>query len=140
MAQVVVIDDEPQIRESLRLLLEDAGHRVTLAGSGPAGLAALRASETPQVVLLDLVMPAMDGLAVLEQVIQEPKLATSHGYILMTADSSRLIETTAHVFNALPVTVVRKPFDIDDVLETVAAVGMRLGVPAAEKQRASGQL
>ncbi len=133
MAQVLVIDDEPQIRDSLRLLLEDAGHDVTLVGSGPAGLAALRKSETPRVVLLDLLMPEMDGLAVLEQVMQEPKLAERHGYVLMTGDSSRLIATAAHVFDVLPVTVIRKPFDIDDVLETVAAVGARLGQPVADK-------
>ncbi len=137
MAHVLVIDDELQIRESLRLLLDDAGHMVTLVGSGPVGLETLRASAVPQVVLLDLLMPGMDGLAVLEQVIQEPQLAARHGYILMTADSARLIETAAHVFNALPVTVVRKPFDIDDVLETVAAVGARLADPATD-QRLTG--
>src|SRR5205823_427830 len=117
----------------------DAGHVVTLAASGPAGLAALRASVVPQVVLLDLLMPQMDGLAVLEQVIQEAPLATRHGYVLMTANSTRLIETAAHVFNALPVTVVRKPFNIDDVLETVAAVGARLADPAESQRLTSDQ-
>ena len=126
MARVVVIDDEPQIREALRILLEDAGHAVTLAASGPSGLTALRASHVPQVVLLDLLMPEMDGLAVLHEVIQEQQLAAQHGYILMTADSTRLIDAAAHVLSALPVTVVRKPFDIDDVLETVTAVAERL--------------
>jgi CheY-like chemotaxis protein len=126
MACVLVIDDEQPIRESLRLLLEDAGHTVTLTASGPEGLASLRASRASEVVLLDLLMPEMDGLAVLQAIIQEPALAGRHGYVLMTGDSSRLIETAAHVLNALPVTVVRKPFDIDDVLETVAAVAERL--------------
>jgi CheY-like chemotaxis protein len=131
MARVLVIDDEQPIRESLRLLLEDAGHAVTLAASGPEGLASLRASRAPEVVLLDLLMPEMDGLAVLQEVIRESALAGRHGYVLMTGDSSRLIETAAHVLDALPVTVVRKPFDIDDVLETVAAVAERLaGAPS----------
>jgi len=126
MAHVLVIDDEPQIREALRLLLEDAGHAVTLAASGSTGLEALRASQVPQVVLLDLMMPGMAGLTMLQEVIQEPQLATQHGYILMTGDSHRLIDAAARVLSALPVTVVRKPFDIDDVLETVAAVAGRV--------------
>ncbi len=126
MAHVLVIDDEPQIREALRMLLEDAGHAVTLTANGANGLAALRESQAPQVVLLDLMMPGMDGLAVLHEVIQEPQLAAQHGYILMTGDSTRLIDAAAHVLSALPVTVVRKPFDIDDVLETVAAVAGRV--------------
>lgn len=125
MAHVLVVDDEPQIRETLRMLLEDAGHSVTLAASGQEGLATLRWQATPQVVLLDVLMPGMDGLAVLRQVVEEPALR-KHGYILMTAESQRLIETAAHVFAALPVTVVRKPFDIDDVTETVAAVAERV--------------
>lgn len=140
MARVLVVDDEPQIREALRMLLEDAGHSVTLAHSGAAGLATLRQQGEPQVVLLDLLMPEMDGLAVLRQVITEPVLASKHGYILMTGDSQRLIETAAHVFNALPVTVVRKPFDIDDVLETVAAVNSRLGDDSQDTKDASGAL
>jgi two-component system, response regulator YesN len=132
MARVLVIDDEPQIREALRMLLEDAGHAVTLAESGPTGLTALRASRTPQVVLLDLLMPGMDGLAVLDEVIEERQLAAQHGYILMTGDSTRLIDAAAHVLSALPVTVVCKPFDIDDVLETVTAVAERLdGTPGS---------
>jgi CheY-like chemotaxis protein len=131
MARVLVIDDEPQIREALRMLLEDAGHAVTLAENGPAGLTALRTGQAPQVVLLDLLMPEMDGLAVLHEVIQERPLAERNGYILMTADSTRLIDAAAHVLSALPVTVVRKPFDIDDVLETVTAVAERLdGTPS----------
>lgn len=141
MAQVLVVDDEPQIRESLRLLLEDAGHDVTLASGGEAGLAALRGQNAPHVVLLDLLMPEMDGLEVLQHVIAEPELG-KHGYVLMTAESQRLIATAAHVFAALPVTVVRKPFDIDDVTETVAAVAARLGEnkqaarsPAADGRR-----
>jgi CheY-like chemotaxis protein len=125
MAQVLVIDDEPDIRKALRMLLEDAGHSVALAASGHEGLTALRGQTKPQVVLLDLLMPEMDGLAVLQQVILEPELH-KHGYILMTAENQRLIETAAHVFAALPVTVVRKPFDIDDLSETVAAVAERV--------------
>jgi two-component system response regulator MprA len=120
-----VIDDEPQIRETLCILLEDAGHSVALAAGGQEGLAALRRQTTPLVVLLDVLMPEMDGLAMLRQVVADPALR-KHGYILMTAESQRLIETAAHVFAALPVTVVRKPFDIDDVTETVAAVAARL--------------
>jgi CheY-like chemotaxis protein len=126
MARVLVVDDEEQIRESLRMLLEVAGHTVTTAAGGAQALDTLRAAEHREVVLLDLLMPEMDGLGVLHAVTADPRLAAQHGYILMTADSDRLVRTAAHVLAALPVTVVRKPFDIDDVLETVAAVAERL--------------
>jgi CheY-like chemotaxis protein len=127
VAHVLIVDDELHIREALRMLLEDAGHTVRMAPDGAAALQALRASQQPEVVLLDLLMPGMDGLEMLHQVIAEPRLASQNGYILMTADSQRLLRSAADVFNRLPVTVVRKPFDADDVLETVAAVAERLG-------------
>jgi CheY-like chemotaxis protein len=126
MARVLVVDDEPQIRESLRMLLEDAGYTVTTAARGAEALGTLRTAEQREVVLLDLLMPEMDGLEVLRAVTADPRLAAQHGYILMTADSERLVRSAAHVLASLPVTVVRKPFDIDDVLETVAAVAGRL--------------
>jgi CheY-like chemotaxis protein len=126
MARVLVVDDETQIRESLQMLLEDAGHTVTTAARGAEALDTLRAAPESEVVLLDLLMPEMDGLGVLRAVTADPQLAERHGYILMTADSDRLLSAAAHVLAALPVTVVRKPFDIDDVLETVAAVAERL--------------
>ena len=60
MAKVLVADDNAQVRDLLELLLEDAGHQVTLCADGSEVLPALR-SERPDVVLLDLNMPDVDG-------------------------------------------------------------------------------
>ena len=65
-ATALVIDDEPQIRRLLRLLLEDEHYRVLESESGRQGLADV-ALRRPDVVLLDLGLPDMDGLAVLER-------------------------------------------------------------------------
>jgi len=126
VARVLVVDDEPFICDSLRMLLEDAGYAVMVASGGEEALRVLRAGGEACVVLLDLLMPGMDGLEMLQRVADDPVLAARHGYILMTGDSSRLLEAAARVLDTLPVTVVRKPFDIDDVLETVAAVARRV--------------
>jgi two-component system KDP operon response regulator KdpE len=65
-ARILVIDDEPQIRRALQTALTAHGYTVETAENGSVGLAAV-ATWTPDVVVLDLVMPVMDGFEVLRQ-------------------------------------------------------------------------
>lgn len=67
---VLVVDDHPDAARMLALLLEDLGHRVRTAGDGPAALAAIREAP-PQIVLLDIALPGMDGYEVARQVRRE---------------------------------------------------------------------
>ena len=67
---VLVIDDEASIRQSLAGALKDEGYRVAVAGSGKEGLEAIR-SERPDVILLDIWMPEMDGVETLRLVKAE---------------------------------------------------------------------
>ncbi|HEY6262188.1 MAG TPA: response regulator [Nitrospiraceae bacterium] len=67
MAKILVIDDEPGIRNLLDTLLRRKGYDVVLAESGQKGLDLFR-RERPDVIVLDLKMPGMDGLSVLQQV------------------------------------------------------------------------
>ena len=73
MAKVLVADDNAQVRDLLELLLEDAGHQVTLCVDGSEVLSASR-SERPDVVLLDLNMPDVDGFTALEQLRKDDQL------------------------------------------------------------------
>ncbi|MFZ4516532.1 MAG: response regulator [Acidimicrobiia bacterium] len=67
MPLVLVVDDEPDIREVIQLNLEAAGFRVATAGDGESALAAVR-SEAPDAVFLDVMMPGVDGFHVLEAI------------------------------------------------------------------------
>ena len=67
MAKILVIDDEPSIRNLLDTLLRRKGYDVVLADSGRKGLELFR-REHPDVIVLDLKMPEMDGLTVLRQI------------------------------------------------------------------------
>ena len=67
MAKVLVIDDEQGIRDLLNTILSRKGYDVVLAESGQKGLELFR-RERPDVIVLDLKMPGMDGLTVLQQV------------------------------------------------------------------------
>lgn len=61
MANILVVDDDPAVQLTVRLLLERAGHRVVVAGDGRKALAAFE-SEVFDLLFLDIFMPGMDGL------------------------------------------------------------------------------
>lgn len=69
--RVLIVDDEPNIVISLEFLLKRAGLEVLIARDGEAGLAAIRASH-PDLVILDVMMPKLDGFAVLDAVRADP--------------------------------------------------------------------
>src|SRR5262245_53518171 len=108
--RVLVVDDEASIRGSLRMILEHAGYRFAEAGSGQEGLSAA-ASDEPDVMILDVKMPGMDGLDVLEALQQRgahfPVLVISgHGDIDTAVRATRL-----GAFN-----FIEKPFGEERVL------------------------
>ena len=70
LATVLIVDDEPNILTSLKRALEVEGYRALVAGSGSIALEKAQ-SEGPDLVLLDVVMPEMDGLQVLEMLRQQ---------------------------------------------------------------------
>ncbi len=67
MATVLVVDDDPKIRELIRLYVEREGHRATFAADGPDALAAVRQAR-PDLVLLDVMLPGIDGFEVCRRI------------------------------------------------------------------------
>ncbi len=126
MAHVLVVDDDEDIRFTVRAMLEDLGeHTVSEAPDGPSALALLRATAERYVVLLDLLMPNMDGIEVLREVARDQRLATRHAYILVTVSRRAGSEELAQSL-AFAVPVVSKPFSLDTLLDTVAQASSRL--------------
>jgi CheY-like chemotaxis protein len=72
---VLVVEDDDDIRDSLIDFLEDHGYTATGAVDGSDALARLRAEPRPAIVILDLMMPNMDGRAFLEEHQRDPALA-----------------------------------------------------------------
>ena len=72
-SRILVVDDDPEMRALLRSILEGAGHLVETAGSGATALEAF-AERRPDLLVLDLAMPEMDGWAVLERLQGQGRL------------------------------------------------------------------
>jgi two-component system chemotaxis response regulator CheY len=125
MACVLVVDDDQDIREIIRFILEDAGYEVLEAGDGESALQTLRDSPMRLVVLLDLLMPHPNGLDILTEIVADPSLKARHAYILLTADNASLREKAAPLLTQLAAPVIGKPFDVDKMLEIVASASGR---------------
>ncbi len=93
-ARILVIDDEPAIRDAMRMILEYDGHDVALAGSGQEGLSAAE-KEPPDLVFLDIKMPGLDGLEVLSRLrgLNETLpvvMVSAHGTAATALEAGRL--------------------------------------------------
>ena len=127
MAAILVVEDDAMMRQTLRAALEDAGHAVAEAPDGQRGLDLLCAAPAPLVVLLDHLMPVLDGEGVLERVAAGGEELRRHAYVLMTGAADHLSPRLAVLVGELNVPVVAKPFSLDALLAAVAAAARRLG-------------
>ncbi len=87
MPTILVVDDEPNIVELVRLTLEDEHVRVVDAGDGAAALASAEA-ERPDLVLLDVGLPDMSGLDVCRRLRRDPRFASTR-IVMLTAMAQR---------------------------------------------------
>jgi len=112
---ILVVDDDPDLRVALGEILTDAGYEVGSAADGRQALEILRAGPKPDLILLDLMMPVMNGWQFLAQRAKEPAIAQ----IPVVAISA----VGAFVQQVEPIEAaafLRKPVALGDLLETVA--------------------
>lgn len=107
--RVLVVDDDEALRENLVEFLEAEGHEVTHAGDGASALERLAAGHPPDVVVLDLVMPRLDGRELAAAVRASPALRGMR-LVLMTGALGE-VRDLADVD-----AVLEKPFDLDELL------------------------
>lgn len=119
MPTVLVVDDEPDILLLHRLNLEAAGHRVVLAADGVTALERI-AEERPDAVVLDVMMPVLDGWGVLERLKGD---ASPPPVLVVSAKSSPSDIQRARDLGAGD--YLTKPYDPDELLRRVDALLVR---------------
>jgi len=112
--RILVVDDEPMVRQSLGQFLGDEGYTVEEAADGADALARV-VEHRPDVILLDLMMPGMNGRQFLAALRGDPRY-TDVPVVVMTAVRGLTVQPAALGANE----VVEKPFEVDDLLNKVA--------------------
>lgn len=113
MSQILVVDDEPAIRDFVQSLLEDEGYGVAVGHNGDEALSRIRAHR-PDLVLMDVMMPGLDGREVVRRLHEHPVYAAIP-VILMSA-----AVTWDQAIDG-PIQFLRKPFDLEHLLTMISA-------------------
>lgn len=132
MSRILVIEDEAEIQEVLYHYLTANGYEVELASDGVEGLARCR-EKGADLILLDVMLPKIDGFAVLELIRRESEVPV----IIVTARDS--VEDQVHGFDLRVDDYVPKPFDMPVLLCKIAAVLRRTSGHMPVQGAADGQ-
>jgi CheY-like chemotaxis protein len=122
--QLLVVDDDEQIRQLVRWTAEDAGFEVIEVRDGQTALDILQASAQPLVVVLDINLPELSGKEVLRAQIEAGSSMLQHHYVLMTGSielvpallESLLCESAPESLALVP---LAKPFGLDELADAI---------------------
>jgi DNA-binding response OmpR family regulator len=114
MARILVIDDDKSIVDLMRYMLAKDGHQVSIAQDGKAGLA-MAQQEKPDLIILDVMMPEVDGFTVSGSLFKDAALRRIPILILTAKGSTR------DIFELVPNVkeYMQKPFDPADLLKNI---------------------
>jgi CheY-like chemotaxis protein len=114
---ILAVDDSAPIREMIVSVLKPHGHHVITAANGQEALLRLRSVGEPYVVLLDIVMPVLDGIAVCHALQEDPTLKAAGHKVILMSSTVRLSAPD------IPITAGQliKPFSRQQLLDAIAA-------------------
>ena len=127
MANITLVDDDENIVASVSLALESHGHKITAYHDGASGLAALE-STPPDLAILDVKMPRMDGMEVLRRLRQTSQIPV----IMLTSKDEEIDEILG--FNLGADDYIHKPFSQRLLIERVKALLRRSGADGGEPE------
>ncbi len=116
MKKVLIVDDEPNVRKVLKILFKSHQYEVITADDGDAGLVAAK-EHKPSVIILDVVMPSMDGYTTC-MLLKETKETAKIPIIMLTARDSAKAKNCSESFGADH--YLSKPYDAEELLGLVA--------------------
>ena len=111
---VLVVEDDPLIRGAMQMVLEWEGYRVAWAANGRQALDLLRSGEQPSCILLDLMLPVLDGWTFREEQLRDPALAAIPVVVVSAADRAACLQASGHV---------QKPFQPEELLAALRGLG-----------------
>jgi CheY-like chemotaxis protein len=108
--RILLVEDDELIRRAIEMVLEWEGYQVDCAANGQEALDYLRAGNQPCLILLDLMMPVLDGEQFREEQSRDPDLASIPVIIVSAASFADAIKAARHI---------RKPFEVQELLDAI---------------------
>lgn len=139
-AYLLVVDDEPNIRELLSASLRFSGFRVASAATGEEALSSV-AAERPDLIVLDVMLPDLDGFTVVERLrdqSQWPQPADHVPVLMLTAKDGTSDKVTGLAAGADD--YVTKPFSLEELIARIRAILRRVGGPTEDVRLTVGDL
>jgi CheY-like chemotaxis protein len=138
--RILIVDDDDELRELLRSVLQDEGHTVFDASDGVSALIIARSHTPPQIILSDLQMPLMNGWQLCAELQRDPALATIP-FVVLSGEPSDV----THLRSGRPVQHLRKPVRLATLLSMLRSLevpeepvsSVRLGASDPGARRAS---
>jgi DNA-binding response OmpR family regulator len=141
MTKILIVDDDPEIRQTLVYILEEEGYEVVTAADGTEGVRVFENTD-PDLVITDIFMPRQEGIQTIREILElrdDAKIiATSGGFTylegLENTDKSFYLHT-AEKLGARD--IIAKPFDVDDLIRRVKHCLESDGGPQQSRQRSA---
>jgi CheY-like chemotaxis protein len=121
---ILVVEDEEDIRDIICMVLEDAGVQAVPAGDGREALDRMRLGPPPRLIVLDMMMPGMDGWEFRRAQLEDPRLAAIP--VLVLSGDGQVQRKAAEIG---AVGWLGKPFDFDQLMEQVDRYAPEVGPP-----------
>ena len=128
-APVLLVEDDPELRDALALVLQSAGYAVVTAGDGVQALDRLHDALRPRLVVLDLMLPVMDGFEFRVRQMEDPELAGIPVIVLSAGGDLTRKTVTMH-----PAACLMKPIEMDELLAHVRRIYRSAPDPEREVQ------
>jgi CheY-like chemotaxis protein len=129
---VLVVEDDPELREVLHVALASEGYQVATVGNGRDALRHLRSTADTCIIVLDLKLPVMDGRQFRAVQLHDRSLAWIP-VVLLSGDG----EAAQHARELGVRSLVRKPVDVDELRRALRRVGCRLARPRSDQRAAA---
>jgi CheY-like chemotaxis protein len=107
---ILLVEDDEIIRRAIQMVLEWEGYQVQCASNGQEALDALRAGSRPSLILLDIMMPVLDGEQFRREQLRDPNLASIPVIVVSAARFTDTIKVTHYI---------HKPFEVQELLSAI---------------------
>ena len=107
---ILLVEDDELIRRAMRMVLEWEGYKVDCAGNGQEALDYLRAGNRPSLIVLDVMMPVLDGEQFRREQARDANLASIPVIVVSAATFAESVNAARHI---------RKPFEVQELLEAI---------------------